>query len=992
MKNKKILCSLVVGLSLTFVLSPIITSAQTASAEALQAQIADLLAQIKALQAQLAAQQGQTPTTESWCHEFTTNMKIGDYGTEVGALTAALNKEGLIERGMTSSLTYDETTASAVSAFQERYAKEILKPNGLSAGTGYVGAATRAKLNALYECGVNNSTIQIPTLTMPVTGATFNPGSPMMISWVGGTPSDSYLLVLQDPNGGRLNLTDGGILSSAGSYTWNIPANIQTGNYLVAVFAITGKMDDQSRLSSWRKISIANVPVVTGSNVVINGVSGPTTLDVNQWGTWTVKATGPSGSNLSYSVVWGDEASAVSGLGLKGIPTGATEQQTATFTHSYSRAGTYNVAFYVIDTNQQFAQAGRTNITVNVGNTAPYIALVSPNGGETFTQSNTSWPSDNRISWSGSMNFPTVSVFLMSSDGKSRVGVIWSGTPTNTNSIGWDGKTICPTIDSFSSNNCSQIKPGQYKIFIAGYPNGIYGLDYYTDISDAPFTITSSQTTLIKVLSPNGGETFTLGKDSISMEWTPAFPGVSTIMLIPKSTQGQKVQLYGPKGSGDPTNISGAFVYKLPNDLGTVTPGEYYISLIPADGSLEVHSNSFTIASPVTTIPPVNGKYSIAGINGQQGTYAPGANIIFTVKGVEYDGSPASEQNGFNIQAHLYNAIVGMNPSFQAVNGTYDPLTGLWTVKLTAPTDKTITYEVNVGLYCGNIGLGSVCAQRYGTNANQNAKFQFLVSDGVVQVSTITVTSPNGGEVWKAGETKTFTWSTKNYPTSSPVDVRLLSRSGDGSTAYPFTFGVVQDFGTMYGTGMTWSSIPSTLLGDNYFLEVGCVASDSYTFPNGCKGDSSDGPFTIMAPIVPLTITTSSNLPAMIAGSTNNPLIGLAVVPLGTPTNQLNWAIVAGNLPPGMFLSASDGGEVIAGIPTVAGTYTFTIQALLPSLATPSQATTKQFTLTVYPAPVITPTTPTTPTTPGGTLNKIQQANILQSIQAILLELSQKLQ
>jgi len=106
--------------------------------------IAQLQAQIASLMAQLQTLQAQQGTTATWCHTFNNNLGFTNSGTaDVSALHTALQKEN-ISYGLDDNATYSEDTATAVVKFQTKY--------GITQ-SGYIGAKTRAELNALYGCG-----------------------------------------------------------------------------------------------------------------------------------------------------------------------------------------------------------------------------------------------------------------------------------------------------------------------------------------------------------------------------------------------------------------------------------------------------------------------------------------------------------------------------------------------------------------------------------------------------------------------------------------------------------------------------------------------------------------------------------------------------------------------------------------------------------------------------------------------------------------------
>jgi len=120
--------------------------------------------------------------------------------------------------------------------------------------------------------------------------------------------------------------------------------------------------------------------IVSSTNPTISVVSSPQTLKINETGKWTITASDSSGGNLSYSVKWGDENYKSSGTPVFSLE---KDKQNTKFRHSYSKAGIYTPTFTV--TNESGGSA-QTSISVNVGSqtSTPSITILSPKAGESY--------------------------------------------------------------------------------------------------------------------------------------------------------------------------------------------------------------------------------------------------------------------------------------------------------------------------------------------------------------------------------------------------------------------------------------------------------------------------------------------------------------------------------------------------------------------------------------------------------------------------------
>ena len=117
------------------------------SREEILARITQIQSLILQLQAQLTNLIG-SPVT---CQEITQDLYFGmQNNSQVRCLQEFLASQGseIYSEGLVTGNFYT-LTEKAVIRFQEKYASEILAPLSLSRGTGYVGSATRVKINEL---------------------------------------------------------------------------------------------------------------------------------------------------------------------------------------------------------------------------------------------------------------------------------------------------------------------------------------------------------------------------------------------------------------------------------------------------------------------------------------------------------------------------------------------------------------------------------------------------------------------------------------------------------------------------------------------------------------------------------------------------------------------------------------------------------------------------------------------------------------------------
>ncbi len=155
-------------------------------------------------------------------------------------------------------------------------------------------------------------------------------------------------------------------------------------------------------------------PTLPNKAPSIQSVTGPTTIVVTTAGTWTVNASDPQNSTLSYSIDWGDTPLMVRAMAL--VAPQQVFTQTSTFTHTYANPGTYTVTVTAKDTAGLTATA-TTSVAVTPAPVEPVLSNVSV-GPVSATGATLTWNTDETADsavWIGTTS-PDTSLASIKSD------------------------------------------------------------------------------------------------------------------------------------------------------------------------------------------------------------------------------------------------------------------------------------------------------------------------------------------------------------------------------------------------------------------------------------------------------------------------------------------------------------------------------------------------------------------------------------------------
>lgn len=438
----------------------------------------------------------------------------------------------------------------------------------------------------------------------------------------------------------------------------------------------------------------------------VTSFTGPTRLRIGETGTWSVVASDPESSTLSYSIQWGDSQNVLS------APQSSYAQQT-TFTKSYNSYGTYTVRITVTDPQGMSAVATATVVVDQGGSTSGSIQIIQPNSG-TFYSGNLM-----NISWTDYANLsgvqPSYNITLVNSE-YTGCTIYSCSNPSYSypvitgaygNSYSWTvpssvyagayrlqvcrvGNTDCDTSDSYVYINQNGVNPTGFTV------NPVSG--------GAPHTVTATAYITIPSGTITACGTLTYGM----IEWGDGTSDTMTYLGCSSATQTMtRTHTYNSVGTFTARLITGSGSVEGTQTV-TVTTGSSSISaLTVSPGTVnrgEILTTSWTFPSSWSDarirleLREANGNAVgesgiISGLAAQSGTYnwtippsnepciadagrVCGANIVhgrsYIVRAIVY--TPANACFGYCAPGYQPTIVATRDSNAFTVNGSSTPI------------------------------------------------------------------------------------------------------------------------------------------------------------------------------------------------------------------------------------------------------------------------------------------------------------------------------
>lgn len=413
------------------------------------------------------------------------------------------------------------------------------------------------------------------------------------------------------------------------------------------------------------------------------------------------------------------------------------------------------------------------------------VTVISPNGGEVMTRG-----AQYTINWSTTGNVGA-NVKLVVRRGTS-TGTIASTTP-NDGVYLWTVPLTYPLGTNFVMEISSVTSPS------------------VMDTSDANFTFQDVPPPLgtITALSPNGGETFTVGT-VLPITWSSTGEVGSTVNINARRGSTTTAITVG-------TSNDGAYNWTIPPTYATGTDYRIEISSATTPSIVDTSNSTFTIQplpGTITVLTPNGGEIITLGAF-QPIAWTSTGNLGDHVKIVAHRGSSSSD-------------IVASTPN----DGLFD-----WTVPLDYPLGTDFVVEISSVTYPSVFDTSDTI-------------FTVRAADPVI--NKLTVLSPNGGESLLRGSISPITWSSTGTTGST---IKIMIRRGTSVATISNS--------TANDGHFDWT-IPMYPVASNYSIEISSILDPTIT-------DSSDANFGLIdtpPPAGTITVTAPNGGESYIQGNT----------------------------------------------------------------------------------------------------------------------------